>query len=108
MNVPSSLSKTNLQCAGPSSEYLGFFHLYKLFVRYCYPVQNKTDLFKNELMPKPNDFSDLPEYFVRKVRYNSRLKLTRLLTERYFRLWSPPCHRYALRLGRLYPSSADS
>jgi len=83
---PSSLSTTNLQCAGPSSEYLGFFHLYKLFVRYCYPVQNKTDLFKNELMPKPNDFSDLPEYFARKVICNSRLKLARLLTEKHFRL----------------------
>ena len=74
-------SDTYVQCAGPLSEYLGFFHLYKLFVRYCYPIQNKTDLFKNELMPKPNDFSDLPEYFVRKVRHKSRVRLMKSLTE---------------------------
>lgn len=56
------------QCAGAVVEFLGLYHLYKLFFRYCYEPQNREDLFKNELVPKPNDFSDFSEYFLRKVR----------------------------------------
>ena len=43
------------------------FHLFKLFLRYCYDTEDpKQDLFKHSYVPKPNDFSDIAEYFVRK------------------------------------------
>ncbi|TRM61550.1 hypothetical protein BD626DRAFT_570752 [Schizophyllum amplum] len=48
-------------------EFLGLFHLFKLFLRYCYETEDpKQDLFKHTYVPKPNDFSDIAEYFVRK------------------------------------------
>ncbi|KAJ2935753.1 hypothetical protein H1R20_g1340, partial [Candolleomyces eurysporus] len=48
-------------------DFLGLFHLFKLFLRYCYePEDPAQDLFAHKYVPKPNDFSDLPEYFVRK------------------------------------------
>ncbi|KAG1848264.1 hypothetical protein F4604DRAFT_1935478 [Suillus subluteus] len=46
---------------------LGLFHLFKLFLHYCYdPEDLNQDLFAHIYVPKPNDFSDLAEYFVRK------------------------------------------
>lgn len=48
---------------------MGLFHLFKLFLRYCYePEDSNQDLFTHNYIPKPNNFSDLSEYFVRKVR----------------------------------------
>ncbi|OBZ68561.1 Transcription initiation factor TFIID subunit 2 [Grifola frondosa] len=54
-------------CAIPRLEWLGLFHLFKLFLRYCYePEDQKQDLFTHTYVPRPNDFSDVSEYFVRK------------------------------------------
>ncbi|KAJ7070580.1 hypothetical protein C8F01DRAFT_1106921 [Mycena amicta] len=56
-----------VHCSIHKLKYLGLFHLFKLFLRYCYePEDPKQDLFAHTYVPKPNDFSDLPEYFVRK------------------------------------------
>ncbi|KAG6851364.1 hypothetical protein H0H93_005762 [Arthromyces matolae] len=41
--------------------------LVNLFLRYCYdPEDTSQDLFTHTYVPKPNEFSDLGEYFVRK------------------------------------------
>jgi len=57
------------QCAIRKLDFIGLFHLFKLFLRYCYEPENQNqDLFTHTYVPKPNDFSDLSEYFVRKVR----------------------------------------
>ncbi|KAJ7897366.1 hypothetical protein B0H14DRAFT_2677986 [Mycena olivaceomarginata] len=57
-----------VHCSIPRLDYLGLFHLFKLFLRYCYdPEDPNQDLFAHTYVPKPNDFSDLSEYFVRKV-----------------------------------------
>ncbi|KAG8219438.1 hypothetical protein J3R82DRAFT_365 [Butyriboletus roseoflavus] len=57
-----------VNCAIRRLEFLGLFHLFKLFLRYCYePEEANQDLFIHNFVPKPNDFSDLSEYFVRKV-----------------------------------------
>ncbi|TBU50053.1 hypothetical protein BD309DRAFT_996445 [Dichomitus squalens] len=54
-------------CANQRLEWLGLFHLFKLFLRYCYePEDPKADLFSHTYVPRPNDFSDFAEYFVRK------------------------------------------
>lgn len=43
-------------CAGPDMDYIGFFHLDKAFnTLYCFPDQ---------LLPRPNNFSNRPTYFV--------------------------------------------
>ncbi|PPQ63820.1 hypothetical protein CVT24_009770, partial [Panaeolus cyanescens] len=56
-----------VNCAIRKLEFLGLFHLFKLFLRYCYdPEDPNQDLFQHTYVPKPNDFSDLAEYFVRK------------------------------------------
>ncbi|KAF8899169.1 hypothetical protein BD779DRAFT_64933 [Infundibulicybe gibba] len=56
-----------VNCAIRRLEFLGLFHLFKLFLRYCYdPEDPNQDLFAHKYVPKPNDFSDLSEYFVRK------------------------------------------
>ncbi|KAL1729840.1 hypothetical protein EV714DRAFT_251135 [Schizophyllum commune] len=56
-----------VHCAVRRTEFLGLFHLFKLFLRYCYDTEDpKQDLFKHSYVPKPNDFSDIAEYFVRK------------------------------------------
>jgi len=58
-----------VQCAIRKLDFIGLFHLFKLFLRYCYePEDQNQDLFTHTYVPKPNDFSDLSEYFVRKVR----------------------------------------
>ena len=57
------------QCAIPKLNWIGLFHLFKLFLRYCYePEDPDQDLFNHTYVPRPNDFSDIAEYFVRKVR----------------------------------------
>ncbi|KAI0375461.1 hypothetical protein BV20DRAFT_960622 [Pilatotrama ljubarskyi] len=54
-------------CATQKLDWLGLFHLFKLFLRYCYePEDPKADLFSHTYVPRPNDFSDIAEYFVRK------------------------------------------
>ncbi|KAF7302980.1 Transcription initiation factor TFIID subunit 2 [Mycena kentingensis (nom. inval.)] len=54
-------------CSIPKIQYLGLFHLFKLFLRYCYePEDPRQDLFAHTYVPKPNNFSDFPDYFVRK------------------------------------------
>lgn len=59
---------TKLQCAIRRLDFLGLFHLFKLFLRYCYePEDVNQDLFVHTYVPKPNEFSDFSEYFVRKV-----------------------------------------
>ncbi|KAI6112477.1 hypothetical protein EDD16DRAFT_1167057 [Pisolithus croceorrhizus] len=56
-----------VQCAIRALDFLGLFHLFKLFLRYCYdPEDPAQDLFAHTYVPKPNDFSDLSEYSVRK------------------------------------------
>ncbi|PCH34126.1 hypothetical protein WOLCODRAFT_130217 [Wolfiporia cocos MD-104 SS10] len=64
-------------CAIPRLDFLGLFHLFKLFLRYCYePDDPKANLFSHKYVPRPNDFSDLAEYFVRKclLRAISRVR----------------------------------
>ncbi|KAF9531853.1 hypothetical protein CPB83DRAFT_785561 [Crepidotus variabilis] len=57
-----------VNCAIHRLDFLGLFHLFKLFLRNCYePEDQNQDLFTHKYVPKPNDFSDLPEYFVRKA-----------------------------------------
>ncbi|KAF8167444.1 hypothetical protein B0H34DRAFT_792168 [Crassisporium funariophilum] len=57
-----------VNCAVRKLDFLGLFHLFKLFLRYCYdPEDPNQDLFSHKYVPKPNDFSDLSEYFVRKA-----------------------------------------
>jgi len=59
-----------IQCCIRRLDFLGLFHLFKLFLRYCYePEDPNQDLFSHKYVPKPNDFSDLSEYFVRKVSH---------------------------------------
>ncbi|KAG8818496.1 hypothetical protein FRC17_010811 [Serendipita sp. 399] len=65
--VRSEAALSLVPCAGAAVEFLGLYHLYKLFFRYCYDPLNREDLFKNELVPRPNDFSDFSEYFLRKA-----------------------------------------
>ncbi|KAF5392476.1 hypothetical protein D9757_002262 [Collybiopsis confluens] len=56
-----------VQCSIRRLDFLGLFHLFKLFLRYCYdPEDSNQDLFTHGYIPKPNDFSDLAEYLVRK------------------------------------------
>lgn len=65
-------------CAVSRLNFLGLFHLLKLFLRYCYePEDQNQDLFQYTYVPKPNDFSDIAEYFVRKSILNaiSRVRL---------------------------------
>ena len=47
--------------------YLGLFFLFKIFeTKFCHlPYQETIDAFSFQLDAKPNDFSDIPEYYVR-------------------------------------------
>ncbi|EGO05242.1 hypothetical protein SERLA73DRAFT_82815 [Serpula lacrymans var. lacrymans S7.3] len=61
-----------VNCAIRRLDFLGLFHLFKLFLRNCYePEDSNQDLFAHTYVPKPNDFSDLSEYFVRKSLVNA-------------------------------------
>ncbi|KAM6498612.1 hypothetical protein JOM56_006560 [Amanita muscaria] len=56
-----------VNCAIRKLDFLGLFHLFKLFLRCCYdPEDPKQDLFDHTYVPKPNDFTDFAEYIVRK------------------------------------------
>ncbi|KAI9511720.1 hypothetical protein F5148DRAFT_1168299 [Russula earlei] len=55
-------------CAYQQLDFLGLFHLFKLFLRYCYePDDHQQDLFTHSYVPRPNNFSDIAEYFVRRA-----------------------------------------
>ncbi|KAF8580130.1 hypothetical protein K439DRAFT_1648275 [Ramaria rubella] len=55
-------------CASHRLDFLGLFHLFKVFSRYCYDSDDRSqDLFTRSYVPKPNEFSDFSEYFVRKA-----------------------------------------
>ncbi|KAJ3830293.1 hypothetical protein F5880DRAFT_1516515 [Lentinula raphanica] len=61
-----------VNCSIRRLDFLGLFHLFKLFLQYCYdPEDSKQDLFTHNYIPKPNDFTDLSEYFVRKSLVNA-------------------------------------
>ncbi|KAF8079062.1 hypothetical protein FPV67DRAFT_1558205 [Lyophyllum atratum] len=61
-----------VNCAIRKLDFLGLFHLFKLFLRYCYePEDTNQDLFAHTYVPKPNEFSDFAEYFVRKNLINA-------------------------------------
>ncbi|EIW64059.1 uncharacterized protein TRAVEDRAFT_55102 [Trametes versicolor FP-101664 SS1] len=65
-----------VNCATQKLDWLGLFHLFKLFLRYCYePEDQKADLFSHTYVPRPNDFSDIAEYFVRKAILRSIAKV---------------------------------
>jgi transcription initiation factor TFIID subunit 2 len=74
------------QCAIPKLDYLGLFHLFKLFLRHCFePEDPRQDLFTHTYVPRTNDFTDLAEYFVRKVSllffsYNMPLLTVEIVT----------------------------
>ncbi|KAI9462278.1 hypothetical protein BJY52DRAFT_1203123 [Lactarius psammicola] len=66
-----------VKCAYQQLDFLGLFHLFKLFLRYCYdPEDPQQDLFTHSFVPRPNDFSDIAEYFVRRaiVKSISRIR----------------------------------
>ena len=61
-------TSTAVKCANLRLDWIGLFHLFKLFLRYCYELEDpKADLFSHTYVPRPNDFSDIAEYFVRNV-----------------------------------------
>ncbi|KAG0147815.1 hypothetical protein CROQUDRAFT_655590 [Cronartium quercuum f. sp. fusiforme G11] len=58
-----------VSCATKQCNYLGLFHLLKLFQTYfCFKPKQETKHF-NEFrnIPKPNQFNDLIEYFIKKA-----------------------------------------
>ncbi|TDL26427.1 TATA-binding protein associated factor Taf2 [Rickenella mellea] len=61
-----------VNCANQRLDYIGLFHLFKLFLRYCYdPEDPDQDLFLHKYVPRPNNFSDFSEYYVRKALLNA-------------------------------------
>ncbi|THH09339.1 hypothetical protein EW145_g2091 [Phellinidium pouzarii] len=61
-----------VSCATRRLDFVGLFHLFKLFLRYCYePEDPDQDLFSHKFVPRPNDFSDFTEYLVRKALVNA-------------------------------------
>lgn len=57
-------------CALPHLDLLGLFHLFMLFrTSYCLDVPHEGDSTSLEApcIPKPNDFSDMADYFVRRA-----------------------------------------
>jgi hypothetical protein len=62
-------TKHHTQCAIRRVDFLGLFHLFKLFLRYCEdPEDPNQDLFTHRYVPKLNDFTEISEYYVRRVR----------------------------------------
>lgn len=59
-------------CAIPSLNWVGLLQLHKMFAKqYCFPVHNQTHPDPDNLpmvncIPKPNNFSNLPDYFIQK------------------------------------------
>lgn len=60
---------TPSQCATAQQDYLGLFHLFKLFQTwYCFEPDVETkDPFGFRCIPNTNDFSDFTLYFLKKV-----------------------------------------
>jgi len=56
-----------VNCATDQLKFIGLFHLFKIFLRYCHQPPPDQDLFSHKYVPQPNDFSDFSEYFVRKA-----------------------------------------
>lgn len=58
------------QCATKQCNYLGLYHLLKLFqTRYCFSPREETrNPFDIRAIPQANHFGDLIDYFLRKVR----------------------------------------
>lgn len=58
-----------LQCATLEQQYLGLFHLLKLFQAwFCFEPDVEThDPFGFRCIPRTNDFSDFTLYFLKKV-----------------------------------------
>ncbi|KAM0788313.1 hypothetical protein ACM66B_001456 [Microbotryomycetes sp. NB124-2] len=58
-----------ISCATSSHNYLGLFHLFKLFqTKYCFEPDAETqDPLGFRCIPKTNDFSDLGDYFLKKT-----------------------------------------
>ncbi|VDB95451.1 unnamed protein product [Peniophora sp. CBMAI 1063] len=55
-------------CAIRKHEFLGLFHLFGRFLRSCYnPEAPDQDLFVHSYVPRPNDFSDIAEYLMRRA-----------------------------------------
>lgn len=55
------------QCALEDLQFVGIFHLLKIFTAWCYEPQQRRHEFGTRFIPRPNDFSNIPDYFVRKV-----------------------------------------
>ncbi|KAG9008792.1 hypothetical protein FRB90_008736 [Tulasnella sp. 427] len=53
-------------CASEEMQYIGIFHLFKIFTAWCYEPQQRRHEFGTRFIPRPNDFSNIPDYFVRK------------------------------------------
>lgn len=69
--VRTEAAQALVNCAIEPLDFIGLFHLYKLFqFRYCYPQppeyipEHSLDLL---LVPRANDFSDLADYFLRRT-----------------------------------------
>ena len=98
-----------VQCANRRLDFVGLFHLFKLFLKYCYePDDPDPNLFAHKYVPRPNDFSDYADYFVRKVRCLStvhwsprskkpcRIESCQRNLSGTFRKWEDPTSRSAV------------
>ncbi|KAF7727505.1 hypothetical protein EC973_007483 [Apophysomyces ossiformis] len=60
-------------CAVPTMDYVGLHQLNKMFQkRYCFPINSSQMDLDDEIpvnvgIPKPNNFSNLPDYFIQKA-----------------------------------------
>ncbi|KAG8886099.1 hypothetical protein FRB98_001473 [Tulasnella sp. 332] len=55
-----------IRCAVPDLDHIGIFHLLKIFTTWCFPPPGRKHEFNQRFIPRPNDFSNIPDYFVRK------------------------------------------
>ncbi|KAG8920123.1 hypothetical protein FRC01_000907 [Tulasnella sp. 417] len=55
-----------IRCASEEMQFIGIFHLLKIFTAWCYEPQQRRHEFGTRFIPRPNDFSNIPDYFVRK------------------------------------------
>ncbi|KAG9000448.1 hypothetical protein FRB94_005418 [Tulasnella sp. JGI-2019a] len=55
-----------IRCAIPELDHIGIFHLLKIFTTWCFPPPGRKHEFNQRFIPRPNDFSNIPDYFVRK------------------------------------------
>ena len=95
----------SLKCATGHLDYIGLFHLFKLFLRYCYePDDPSADLFGHTFVPRPNDFSDFSEYFIRKVLFSVFL----INISNSISTLTGPCQRYIPSPTRFWENSAPN